>query len=128
MRDAIPAAVYGSANASFDKNLPTSDLTGIQTYERGLWWKVPEPDDDPSDDVATVWISDFFDARLYAYSANPRVEDEADIVSAVDAGSHPGARQPEPDGVLVGRDNVVGGGLPRGEGLCLRVQRVDRHR
>ena len=82
--DAIPAAVYGSANAKFNKILPTSDLTGIQTYERGLWWKVPEPDDDPSDDVATVWISDFFDARLYAYSANPRVEDEADIVSAVE--------------------------------------------
>ncbi len=82
--DATPPATYGSANASFDKNLPTGDLTGIQTYERGLWWKVPEPDDDPSDDVATVWISDFFDARLYAYSANPRVEDEADIVSAVE--------------------------------------------
>ena len=95
--DATPAVIYGSANDKFNKILPTSDLLGmrgmpgmprmpgIQTYERGLWWKVPEPDDDPSDDVATVWISDFFDARLYAYSANPRVEeDEADIVSAVE--------------------------------------------
>ena len=83
--DATPAVIYGSANAKFNKILPTGDLTGIQTYERGLWWKVPEPDDDPSDDVATVWISDFFDARLYAYSANPRaVESSSDIVSAVD--------------------------------------------
>ena len=80
--DTSASVTYGSANASFDKNLPTGDLTGIQTYERGLWWKVPEPDDDPSDDVATVWISDFFDAGLYAYSANPRVENEAAIVSA----------------------------------------------
>ena len=69
--DATPAVTYGSANAKFNKILPTSDLTGIQTYERGLWWKVPEPDDDPSDDVATVWISDFFDAASVRVQREP---------------------------------------------------------
>ena len=82
--DATPAVTYGSANARFDKNLPTGDMALRQLLEeRGLWWKVPEPDDDPSDDVATVWFSDFSGARLYAYSANPRVaESVANIVSA----------------------------------------------
>ena len=82
--DATPAVIYGSANASFDKDLPTGDYALRQLLEeRGLWWEAPEPDDDPSDDVATVWFSDFSGARLYAYSANPRVaESAADIVSA----------------------------------------------
>ena len=69
--DTSASVTYGSANASFNKILPTSDLTGIQTYERGLWWKVPEPDDDPSDDVATVWISDFFDAASARVQREP---------------------------------------------------------
>ena len=82
--DATPAVTYGSANASFNKSLPTGDMALRQLLEeRGLWWKVPEPDGSPADDVATVWFSDFSGARLYAYSANPRVaESAADIVSA----------------------------------------------
>ena len=76
--DATPAVIYGSANASFDKDLPTGDYALRQLLEeRGLWWEAPEPDDDPSDDVATVWFSDFSGARLYAYSANPRVAESA---------------------------------------------------
>ena len=82
--DAGASVTYGSANARFDKDLPTGDMALRQLLEeRGLWWKVPEPDGSPADDVATVWFSDFSGARLYAYSANPRVaESAADIVSA----------------------------------------------
>ena len=71
--DATPAVTYGSANNNFVKNLPTLDLLDIASSIRGFWWN----------DVGTVWISGYLDARLHAYSANPRaVESSSDIVSA----------------------------------------------
>ena len=73
--DATPPAIYGSANTNFVKNLPTLDLLDIASSIRGFWWN----------DVGTVWISGYLDARLHAYSANPRaVESSSDIVSAVE--------------------------------------------
>ena len=79
--DATPPAIYGSANTNFGKTLPTGDLLDIQSWVSGFWWKDPEP----GGDSPTVWISDFLDAGLYAYSANPRaVEFSRDIVPAVE--------------------------------------------
>ena len=71
---------YGSANTDFDKDLPTFNLLDIEFHVSGFWWKDPGPGGDPP----TVWISDRFDAGLYAYSANPRAagESSSDIVSA----------------------------------------------
>ena len=77
--DVTPPAIYGSANANFGKNLPTLDLLDILYDMRGFWWKDPEPGGDPP----TVWISNSFNAGLYAYRANPRaVEGSSTIVSA----------------------------------------------
>ena len=74
---------HGTRNTNYSKFLPTLDLLDIIYYVSGLWWEVPAPDDNPADDVATVWISNILSARLYAYSANPRaVEGSSDIVSA----------------------------------------------
>ena len=80
--DTSASVTYGSANTGFDKALPTSDLIDIESDVSGFWWEDPDPE--PDGDPPTVWISDRFDAALYAYSANPRMagESSSDIVSA----------------------------------------------
>ena len=80
--DTSASVTYGSANAGFDKALPTGDLIDIESDVSGFWWEDPDPE--PDGDPPTVWISDRFDAALYAYSANPRMagESSSDIVSA----------------------------------------------
>ena len=80
--DTSASVTYGSANTGFDKALPTGDLIDIESDVSGFWWEDPDPE--PDGDPPTVWISDRFDAALYAYSANPRMagESSSDIVSA----------------------------------------------